>query len=414
MLKVTTDGRKAALDLRLVDPNNQMSFNGKLQKCVENVINIYLKTKYFKGTQLIFCDTSTPKSTFNIYDELLSRLTKIGIPQDEIAYIHDATTDNKRDKLFEKVRQGDIRILIGSTFKLGLGVNVQDKLYAIHHLDVPWRPADMVQREGRILRQGNTNKEIFIYRYIQEGSFDAYSWQLLETKQNFINELLSNSLNERTKEDVQDIILSYGEVKALAIGNPLLKEHVELKNKLSKLTMLQKRQINRTSLLKSTLLSIPSKKKDLTSLISNLKLDIELYKNNKREYDDKERQELRKKYWLSMMDHLRSNEEIELGIYQGFKVIVPMDLIEDSLYLIIRGNGNNRVSIGNSELGVMKRIDNVLEGLEEKLLSKEKDLKNLSIEEKTINEELNNNKDFSDEIIELKDRLVELEKILKI
>ena len=180
-----------------------------------------------KSTQLIFCDTSIPKDGFNIYDELRYRLEEQGIPRDEIAYIHDAKTERERTKLFKKVRDGEIRILIGSTFKLGLGVNVQDRL---HHIDVPWRPADMIQREGRILRQGNENKKVEIYRYITEGSFDAYSWQLLETKQRFITDLLSGSLVERNGKEIDDVVLNYAEVKALAIGNPLVKERVEAQN----------------------------------------------------------------------------------------------------------------------------------------------------------------------------------------
>ena len=182
MLKITMDGRKAALDLRLVNPNATFTYQSKVARCAENTAELYFKNYQNKATQLIFCNTSTPKVGFNIYDELKTRLINLGIPETQIAYIHDAETETKRARLFMKVRNGDIRILIGSTFKLGLGVNIQDKLITLHHIDVPWRPADMIQREGRILRQGNTNSNVYIYRYITEGSFDAYSWQLLETK----------------------------------------------------------------------------------------------------------------------------------------------------------------------------------------------------------------------------------------
>ena len=269
-------------------------------------------------------------------------------------------------------------------------------------------------KRGRIIRQGNNNEEVFIYRYIQEASFDAYSWQLLETKQNFINELLSNSLNERTKEDVQDIILSYGEVKALAIGNPLLKTHAELKNKYNKLIALQKRQISSNSLLKTKLLSIPNRKKNLEEIISKLKLDIDLYNNNKKEYDEKERQELRKIYFDGMMNNLRKDKPIELGIYQGFKVIVPAYLLESSLSLELHGNGINIVSIGNSELGVLVRIDNVLDNLNNKLIKRENELIDLSEEEKSINLELNKNIDYICEIKSLKNKIDEIENELKI
>ncbi len=415
MLKVTTDGRKAALDLRLIDSYKYTNpYGGKISNCAENIVNIYLKTRKFKGTQLVFCDISTPKLGFNIYDELKGKLVSFGIPKNEIEYIHEASTDKEREKILDDTRKGTIRVLIGSTFKLGTGVNIQERLYAIHHLDVPWRPADMVQREGRILRQGNINPEVFIYRYIQEGSFDAYSWQLLETKQNFINELLSNSLNERTKEDVQDTILSYGEVKALAIGNPLLKTHVDLKNQLNKYSLLQKRQVSKESNLKTRLLAIPNKRKNLKDVIYNLKLDIELYKNNKREYNEKERIELRKKYWFGMVDNLRSEKTIDLGVYQGFNIIVPSYLLENNLSLELHGNGVNNVLIGNSELGVMVRIDNVLEDLPNKLIKKENELFNLNEEEKSIQIELDKKFDYSNQIMELKEQIEQIEKKLKI
>ena len=219
MLKITTDGRKAALDLRLVDPNAVFTYQSKVARCVENVADIYFRTTSRKSAQIIFCDTSTPKTGFNIYDEVKVMLQNKGVPSDKIAFIHDAETEAQRNTLFAQVRNGDIRILIGSTYKLGLGVNVQERLIALHHIDVPWRPADMTQREGRILRRGNTNSKVYIYRYITEGSFDAYSWQLLETKQRFISELLSGSLTERSGTDIADTVLDYAEVKALAVGN---------------------------------------------------------------------------------------------------------------------------------------------------------------------------------------------------
>ena len=244
MLKITTDGRKAALDIRLVEPNALFSYQSKVGRCVDNVADIYFKTYKDRSAQLIFCDISTPKADFNIYDDLKDRLVRYGIPEDKIAYIHDADSEISRSKLFSKVRKGEIRILIGSTFKLGLGVNVQERLIALHHIDVPWRPADMIQREGRILRQGNTNKKVYIYRYITEGSFDAYSWQLLETKQRFISDLLSGSLADRSSDDIENTVLDYAEVKALAVGNPLVKERVEAANELTRYRTLQRKLVD--------------------------------------------------------------------------------------------------------------------------------------------------------------------------
>ena len=242
MLKITTDGRKAALDIRLVNPASSFSYQSKVARCTENVTDIYFRTMPQKSTQIIFCDISTPKAGFNLYSELKDRLIRQGIPAVEIAFIHDAKNETQRSRLFARVRCGEIRVLIGSTFKLGLGVNIQDRLIALHHLDVPWRPADMTQREGRILRQGNTNPQVYIFRYITEGSFDAYSWQLLETKQRFISDLLAGSLSERSASDIEDTVLTYAEVKALAIGNPLIKQRVEAANELSRLLTLQRKR----------------------------------------------------------------------------------------------------------------------------------------------------------------------------
>jgi len=221
MLKLTTDGRKAALDMRLIDSSLGFTYQSKVARCADNVFDIYMQNNAKRSTQIVFCDTSTPDAKkFNMYDELKNRLVMLGMSPDLIAFVHDYETETARAELFKKMRNGDIRVLIGSTFKLGLGVNVQDKLIAMHHLDVPWRPADMTQREGRILRQGNTNPKVYIYRYITEGSFDAYSWQLLETKQRFISALLSGSLVGRDSTDIDDTVLDYADVRLL-LFNPI-------------------------------------------------------------------------------------------------------------------------------------------------------------------------------------------------
>ena len=266
MLKITTDGRKAALDLRLVDPSATFTYQSKVARCAENAADIYFKNVQSKATQLIFCDTSTPKSGFNIYDELKTALINLGVPEAQIAYIHDAETEAKRTRLFMKVRNGEVRILIGSTFKLGLGVNIQDRLIALHHIDVPWRPADMTQREGRILRQGNVNSQVYIYRYITEGSFDAYSWQLLETKQRFISGLLSGSLTTRSGADIEDTVLDYAEVKALAVGNPLVKKRVEAANELTRYLTLQRKLVDSRIRMEKELLELPGKVEHQRSL----------------------------------------------------------------------------------------------------------------------------------------------------
>lgn len=237
VLKVSTNGRKAALDLRLVRQVQPGGENSKVWRCVQRAVEIY---KEHDGcSQIIFCDYSTPKTEkFNIYDELKQELVKQGIPPEEIAFIHSCRSEEEKVRLFEKVNRGAVRVLLGSTFKLGIGANVQTRLKAIHHLDVPWRPSDMVQREGRILRRGNRYQEIKIFRYIAEGSFDSYSWQLLETKQRFISQFLSGSEYQRSASDLEENVLTYAQVKALAISQPLMKVLAEKENELRRLRML--------------------------------------------------------------------------------------------------------------------------------------------------------------------------------
>ncbi len=273
MLKITTDGRKAALDIRLVQENAAFSLHSKVARCAENVLTVWRATAAGRSTQLVFCDISTPRRDFNIYDDLRRLLMEGGIPPEEIAFIHDATGTRSRLKLFAKMMSGEVRVLMGSTFKLGMGVNVQERLIAIHHLDVPWRPSDMTQREGRILRQGNGNDRVYIYRYITEGSFDAYSWQILETKQRFITGLLSGSLTERSGSDVEGTVLNYAEVKALAIGNPLVKERVETANLLSRYVTLQGRALEERLRLEQELQELPARIADQNERVKLCRLD---------------------------------------------------------------------------------------------------------------------------------------------
>ncbi|MEE0410949.1 MAG: helicase C-terminal domain-containing protein [Clostridia bacterium] len=237
MLKVSTDGRKAALDLTLVGKRQPYDNYSKLVQCVNQVLSVYNENP--GCSQLIFCDYSTPKADeFNVYSKIKELLIEKGICEKEIAFVHSYKSESTKLKLYEDVNSGKIRVLIGSTFKLGIGANVQTKLKAIHHLDVPWRPADMTQREGRILRRGNENKEVMIFRYITEGSFDSYSWQILETKQRFISQFLSGSYYQRSIEDLDNNVLSYAEVKAIALSNPIMKQVAEKENEIKTLQIL--------------------------------------------------------------------------------------------------------------------------------------------------------------------------------
>ena len=290
MLKITTDGRKAALDIRLVREDSVFTMHSKVARCAENVLTVWRATAANRSTQLVFCDISTPRRDFNIYDDLRRLLIEWGIPAEEIAFIHDATCTRARLKLFSKMMSGEVRVLIGSTFKLGMGVNVQERLIAIHHLDVPWRPSDMTQREGRILRQGNGNERVYIYRYITEGSFDAYSWQILETKQRFITGLLSGSLSERSGSDIEGTVLSYAEVKALAIGNPLVKERVETANLLSRYVTLQGRAVEERLRLEQELQELPARISDQNERVKRCRLDCSFLEEAAREAAAAERQ----------------------------------------------------------------------------------------------------------------------------
>lgn len=423
MLKITTDGRKAALDLRLVDPNAMFTYQSKVARCVENVADIYFRTTAQKSVQIIFCDTSTPKTGFNIYDEVKTMLQSKGIPADKIAFIHDAETEAQRNAMFAEVRNGDIRVLLGSTFKLGLGVNIQDKLIALHHIDVPWRPADMTQREGRILRQGNTNSKVQLFRYITEGSFDAYSWQLLETKQRFITGLLSGSLTERSGTDIEDTVLDYAEVKALAVGNPLVKERVETANELSRYLTLQRKLVESRIRMEKELLEMPGKKSNQENNILGCEADIAYYtgwkqanpapSDNKVKKDVAEkRKQLRDYIHSSLMGYVLEPKEKILMTYRGFEIILPVNMTREKPYVWLKRNGRYYVELGDTNTGNLIRIDNFLDDLQTHLDKLNKGLAKLWERERQLKEELRKEESFSDEIENCRQKLEKLDKKL--
>lgn len=417
MLKITTDGRKAALDIRLVDPKEQFTSQSKVFRCAENIFDIYLKTD---GTQLVFCDTSTPKLSFNMYDELKRLLIKKGILSSQIAFVHDATTEAKRNTLFKMMRDGEIRVLIGSTFKLGIGVNVQDKLIAIHHLDVPWRPADMTQREGRILRQGNKNAKVQIFRYITEGSFDAYSWQLLETKQGFITSLLSGSYTQRSGSDVDDAVLNYAEIKALAVGNPLIKKRVETANALSRYYTLQRKLVETRTRLDKEFKELPSKIEHQKMLVEKAIRDKQCYDEYLKNLPvlatiaDKSREaERRKLLREKLFDAVKNNElqskETTVFEYCGFKIILPANMTKEKPFVWLEREGKYYVELGDTEVGGLIRIDNYLNNFDKHIDELKKKLFNLSERKKGIQKELGNDENYADVIAELKEKLAEID-----
>ncbi|MBQ7500533.1 MAG: DEAD/DEAH box helicase family protein [Clostridia bacterium] len=423
MLKITTDGRKAALDLRLVDPNAVFTYQSKVARCSETVADIYYKTSPGRCAQLIFCDTSTPKAGFNIYTELKDRLVLLGVPENVIAFIHDAGTEAKRSVLFAKVRSGEIRILIGSTFKLGLGVNVQERLIAMHHIDVPWRPADMTQREGRILRQGNTNRKIYIFRYITEGSFDAYSWQLLETKQRFISGLLSGSLTERSGGEIENTVLDYAEVKALAVGDPMIKQRVETANELSRYMTLQRKAVDSKLRLEKELLELPGRIKNQLDLIENCKRDIASYAdwqkdnppaadNRSKKEEAEKRKQLREFIGSALKDNILKMKEITLVSYRGFDLILPANMIAEKPFVWLKKSGRYYVELGDTDTGNLIRIDNCLDSLSEYLDKLSAGLEKLRAQEKDIKAELAKDENYLDEIEKYSKALEKIDKKL--
>lgn len=400
MLKITVDGRMAALDLRLVNSDAEFTKESKVYYCAYKVAEIYKKTKSKRSTQLIFCDTSTPKDEFNIYDETKRILVELDVDESEIAYIHDADSDRKKEKLLAKVRGGEIRVLIGSTMKLGTGVNVQDKLIAIHHLDIPWRPADMTQREGRILRPGNENKEVFIYRYITEGSFDAYSYQLLETKAKIIAKIMNGDSDvDSESELIDDTVLSYAEIKSLAIGNPDIKARFEAANELARFKALRaKSEEKKISILKE-LDELPKIINRQYDLIFDCHKDVNYAREHPVDLGKNERRMINR----IVFDGVRtkgivSKEACIVKDCCGFRIIYPKFINSKQPYVWLERNGRYKVEIGDSERGVMMRIENVINSLPDKLENYRKSKDALVQRKEALEKELRNINYYSEEI----------------
>ena len=379
MLLVTNDGRKAALDLRMIDPTMPDLPDSKINMAVENIYRIWLENKEDKLTQLVFCDLSTPKNdgSFNVYDDIKNKLIAKGVPEEEIEFIHNAKTNPQKLKLFEDMRNGTKRILIGSTSKMGAGMNVQDKLIALHHLDCPWRPSDIEQREGRILRQGNQNEEVEIYRYVTEGSFDAYSYQLIQTKTTFINQIMANSNGGgRTAEDLDRDTLTYAEVKALASGNPLILEKFKVENELKQLYLSKSRYDKSHIELESKYNNeIPRQLKYQRQYLSGLEEDI---KNVKDLSGDNFMIMIRDKIYDSRKDAstklyesfslLKTGEETVLGQISGFDIVGTKDELWFKPIIYVKCVGKYKVEISNlDEIGNIYKIENVLKSFENKI-----------------------------------------------
>ncbi len=417
LLKIVVEGRMCALDPRLVVPNVVIGNDDdcKVRRCADNMANIYYG--HPGTTQIAFSDISTPKDSFNIYDELKSELILRGVPESEIAFIHDATTEAKRNRMEKRFNAGEIRILIGSTMKLGTGCNVQERLKAVHHLDVPWRPSDVTQREGRIIRQGNTNSEVFIYRYVTEASFDAYIWQILENKQRFISQFLSGSLSgvHRDETDCADAVLDYAEIKALAIGNPLIKERVEVSNQLEHAKINSRQKTKNLLNLQCILVSIPGRKKTRESLIKKARMDLIYYRQYKQSIPREERVMFGEELLLALKNNVLKDEERVFDTYQGFKVILPAKMLPERPQVILSYAGTYTVDMdGDKPLGVCQRLDYALDHLQDTIRSHEDALLDLEQQRCQAQSDIDKGNEFELLVETLTKRLEEIDKLLKV
>lgn len=387
MLKITNDGRKLALDQRLTNDMLEDFEHSKVATCADNIYSIWDKTSEDKSAQLVFCDLSTPHNDgkFNVYDDLKTKLIDRGIPEEEIAFIHDANTDARKQELFNKVRRGQVRVLIGSTQKMGAGTNCQDRLIALHDLDCPWRPSDLIQRSGRIIRQGNKNPEVDIYRYVTEGTFDAYLYQLVENKQRFISQIMTSKTPVRFAEDIDETALSYAEIKALAAGNPDIIEKTELDTQVAKLKLLKQNYLSEKYELEDKVIKYyPNEIKRLENRIEDMKEDIEVFNNNNtpdnsfekmniKGTDFTERKEAGEKI-IEICKSMTNPEPLEIGEYKGFKIILSFDTIDRKFYASMKNNLSYKTELGSDPSGNITRIDNVLNGIETRLSSVENNL----------------------------------------
>ena len=426
MLKITNDGRKCALDQRLINDMLPDYPDSKVNRCVENAFDIWQETVQNRSTQLIFCDLSTPKNdgSFNVYDDVREKLVAKGIPREEIAFIHEAGTETKKAELFAKVRSGKVRILIGSTPKLGAGTNIQDRLIALHHLDCPWKPADLEQQEGRILRQGNQNQKVKIFRYVTENTFDAYMWQILENKQKFISQIMTSKSPVRACEDVDDAALSYAEIKALATGNPYIKEKMDLDIQVSKLKLMKANHTSQkyrleTDIAKNYPMQITAAKERLEGLKADAQAVKPLLENGKEEfsmtiggkaYTD------RKEAGTALIAACAGLKAVktsgQVGEFYGFQMSAEFDSFNQKYMLTLKRQCSYKIEVGKDTLGNLQRISNALSGIERKVAETQQKLETLQQQLETAKEEVAKPFEKEQELAEKSERLAELNALL--
>ena len=421
MLCVTNDGRKIGLDVRLMNPMLPDDPNSKLNVCVRNVLKIWEEGKEQKLTQLLFCDLSTPKNdgNFNVYDDIRKKLVAAGVPENEIEFIHNADTEAKKAALFSKVRSGDVRVLLGSTAKMGAGTNVQSRLVAVHHLDVGWKPSDMTQRNGRIIRQGNMNKEVRVFNYVTEGTFDSYLFQTLENKQRFISQIMTSKSPVRSCEDVDEQALSYAEIKALCAGNPLIKEKMDLDVQVAKLKVLKADHQSQKFRLQDKLLTkFPADIRETNAYIAGVKADAQLAAAHPQvqegfcgmtikgvTYDEKKTAGER---LVLACSELPNAEEKVIGSYRGFELSLRFDTFRSEYQALLKGQRKYTVPLGTDPLGNIIRLDNSLNNFPERINSAENELATLHQQQAAAQIEVEKPFPQEEELAEKSARLAEL------
>ena len=426
MLKITNDGRKCALDQRLLNELLPDAEKSKVNTCVENAFQVWEEGKADRTTQLIFCDLSTPKGdgTFNVYDDVRNKLTEKGIPKEEIAFIHEYNTEAKKAELFAKVRAGQVRILMGSTPKLGAGTNVQDRLIALHHLDCPWKPSDLEQQEGRILRQGNQNDKVKIFRYVTENTFDAYMWQILENKQKFISQIMTSKSPVRACEDVDDTALSYAEIKALATGNPYIKEKMDLDVQVSKLKLLKANHTSQIYRLESDIAkNFPVQISALKERIAGMQVDSQVVKSVDLQDNDtfamtvgnvlyEDKKEAGEALIAACAGLKTVSTGGKVGEYHGFTLSASYNMFSNAFELTVKGKCSYKLEIGKDPVGNMQRIHNTLSSIDRKLTESEQKLETVQQQLATAQEEVKKPFPKEAELNEKMERLSELNALL--
>lgn len=427
MLKITNDGRKCALDQRLLNDMLPDEADSKVNRCAKNAYDIWEETAEKKSTQFIFCDLSTPKNdgTFNVYDDIREKLVEKGIPREEIAFIHEAGTEAKKAELFAKVRAGQVRILLGSTPKLGAGTNIQDRLIALHHLDCPWKPSDLEQQEGRILRQGNQNEKVKIFRYVTENTFDAYMWQILENKQKFISQIMTSKSPVRACEDVDDAALSYAEIKALATGNPYIREKMDLDIQVSKLKLMKANHTSQkyhleTDIAKNYPVQIAAQKEQIAGLRADREAVKPILEEKEKDnfsmmiggktYTDRKEAGTAILAACAGLKAVKSNGQI--GEFHGFSLNASYDSFYQTYKLTIKRQCSYQIEIGKDVLGNLQRISNALTGIEKRLTEAEQKMENLLSQLATAQEEVEKPFPKEAELTEKMERLAELNSLL--